>query len=125
MIALDILYIAFATIVVMVILQIFTFVATRVMYPPEPKVIYRDAPAPVFQQQQAQAPPAVAPQVLFAAPPQQGLPPPIKTRDESALSETTSNIQLPEYEPRKPASVSLRLDSELPPGLQETRPDGL
>ena len=122
MIALDILYIAFATIVVMVILQIFTFVATRVMYPPEPKIIYRDAPTPVFQQP---PPPVVAPQVLFAAPPQQGLPPPIKTREESALSETTSNIQLPEYEPRKPASVSLRLDSELPPGLQETRPDGL
>jgi hypothetical protein len=124
MIALDILYIAFATIVVMVILQIFTFVATRVMYPPEPKIIYRDAPAPIFQQQ-AQPPPVVAPQVMFAAPPQQGLPPPIKTREESALSETAPNIQLPEYEPRKPASVSLRLDSELPSGLQETRPDGL
>ena len=119
MIALDILYVAFATIVVMVILQIFTFVATRVMYPPEPKIIYRDAPAPIFQQQQPQ------PQVQFAAPPQQALPPPIKTREESALSETAPNIQLPEYEPRKPASVSLRLDSELPLGLQETRPDGI
>ena len=122
MIALDILYVAFATIVVMVILQIFTFVATRVMYPPEPKIIYRDAPTPIFHQQQAQPPP---PQVQFVAPPQQALPPPIKTREESALSETAPSIQLPEYEPRKPASVSLRLDSELPLGLQETRPDGI
>jgi hypothetical protein len=122
MIALDILYIAFATIVVMVILQIFTFVATRVMYPPEPKIIYRDAPAPVFQQ-----PIAVAPQAVQYMPPAPGMPPPpaIKTREESALSEPSVNIQLPEYEPRKPASVSLRLDSELPAGLQETRPDGL
>jgi len=122
MIALDILYIAFATIVVMVILQIFTFVATRVMYPPEPKVIYRDVPVHV---QQPLAPPP-PPMVQFAPPPQgQAPPPPIKTRDESTLSETTPNIQLPEYEPRKPASVSLRLDSELPAGIQETRPDGL
>jgi len=124
MIALDILYIAFATIVVMAILQIFTFVATRVMYPPEPKVIYRDAPAPVFQQPVVMAP---APPPVQYMPPAPGQPPPpaIKTRDESALSENTPDIQLPEYEPRKPASVSLRLDSELPPGLQETRPDGL
>jgi len=122
MIALDILYVAFATIVVMVILQIFTFVATRVMYPPQPQIIYRDAPAPVFQQP---LPPPPAP--VQYTPPAPGQPPPqaIKTRDESALSETTADIQLPEYEPRKPASVSLRLDSELPPGIQETRPDGL
>jgi hypothetical protein len=122
MIALDILYIAFATIVVMVILQIFTFVATRVMYPPEPKIIYRDAPAPIFQQPVAPPPPAVQ-----YMPPAPGLPPPpaLKTREESALSESSANIQLPEYEPRKPASVSLRLDSELPAGIQETRPDGL
>jgi hypothetical protein len=122
MIALDILYVAFATIVVMVILQIFTFVATRVMYPPEPKIIYRDAPTPIFQQ--PLAPPPVPVQYMPPAP-NQPPPPPIKTRDESTLSESTTNIQLPEYEPRKPASVSLRLDSELPAGIQETRPDGL
>ena len=122
MIALDILYIAFATIVVMVILQIFTFVATRVMYPPEPKIIYRDAPAPVFQQ-----PIAPPPQAVQYMPPAAGMPPPpaLKTREDSALSESPVHIQLPEYEPRKPASVSLRLDSELPAGIQETRPDGL
>lgn len=122
MIALDILYIAFATIVVMVILQIFTFVATRVMYPPQPQIIYRDAPTPAFQQ-----PIAPPPAPVQYMPPAPGLPPPpaIKTRDESALSETTTDIQLPEYEPRKPASVSLRLDAELPTGIQETRPDGL
>lgn len=122
MIALDILYIAFATIVVMVILQIFTFVATRVMYPPEPKIIYRDVPAPVFQQ--PVAPPPLAVQYM---PPAPGMPPPpaLKTREESTLSESSADIQLPEYEPRKPASVSLRLDSELPAGIQETRPDGL
>jgi hypothetical protein len=34
-------------------------------------------------------------------------------------------VKLPDYEPRKQASDSLRVDPELPPGLQETRPDGL
>ena len=123
MIALDILYIAFATIVVMVILQIFTFVATRVMYPPEPKIIYRDVPTPVFQAPPPQPPPVP----VQYMPPAPGQPPPpaLKTRDESTLSETTTDIQLPDYEPRKPASVSLRLDAELPSGIQETRPDGL
>jgi hypothetical protein len=33
-------------------------------------------------------------------------------------------VQLPEYEPRKPATTSLRMDPELPLGLQETRPPG-
>ena len=82
----------------MVILQVVTFTVTRLLYPPEPKIIYRDGPIQYISQPQ---------------PPQ--LP---------VLSETKQETQLPEYEPRKPASSSLRLDPELPPGLQETRPDG-
>lgn len=105
----DLLYTALATILVMVVLQIAAFFVTRVLYPPEPRVIYRDVPVqqprvqfaePVVQQQQAPAPPPVA------------------------LTQPPPSIQLPEYEPRKPASDSLRLDPELPPGLQETRPVG-
>jgi hypothetical protein len=45
-------------------------------------------------------------------------PPPVFTQP-------SQNIQLPEYEPRKPATESLRVDPELPAGLQETRPDGV
>lgn len=87
----------------MVLLQIITFFITRMMYPPEPKVIYRDVPVMV------QAPP---PQM-----PVQNGPPP-------TFIEKPQEIQLPEYEPRKPISTSLRVDPELPAGLQETRPDG-
>jgi hypothetical protein len=47
MIALDVLYVALATIFVMIILQVLTFVATRVMYPPAPQIIYRDVHVPV------------------------------------------------------------------------------
>ena len=103
MLALDIFYIALATIAVMVILQIVTFVGTRMMYPPEPKIIYRDVP--VYQ------PPPPVEQPLFP-------------QTTPALTQTKQEVQLPEYEPRKPVSTSLRVDPELPAGLQETRPDG-
>ena len=104
----DILYVALSTIVVMVVLQLSTFMVTRMLYPPEAKIVYRDVPV---MMQQPPPPPQQAP--LF--PPQQNGP---------ALTQPKQEVQLPEYEPRKPASTSLRLDTELPPGLQETRPDG-
>jgi hypothetical protein len=105
MIVQDILYVALATILVMVVLQISTFMVTRMLYPPEPKVIYRDVHVPVVQQ----APPPP----LFSSP-----------QNGPALTQPPVEVQLPEYEPRKPASTSLRLDTELPPGIQETRPPG-
>lgn len=115
MIVLDVLYVALATIGVMLTLQVLTFVVVRVLYPPEPKVIYRDVPV---------APPPPPPQIaqafLQAVPPQQGPPPPpVFTQPEK-----TEQVDLPEYDIRKSASSSLRLDSGLPDGLQETRPPG-
>jgi hypothetical protein len=73
-------------------------------------------------QQYVQQPPPVAqpqaqPQPLF--PPAQ-----VPTQNGPALTQTTPEVQLPEYEPRKPASTSVRMDLELPPGIQETRPPG-
>jgi len=124
MLALEILYVAFATIGVLILLQLFTYIGVRLMYPPEPKIIYREVPVPYQPPpapvQQAPPPPAEPPR----------LPPTIKIselypKNELALSQDTQDIKLPEYEPRKPASNSLRMDAELPAGLQETRPDGL
>jgi len=104
----DILYIALSTIVVMAFLQITTFMVTRMLYPPEPKIIYRDVP--VMQQY---------------VPPQQPLfTPPPPSQNGPALTQKPQEVQLPEYEPRKPASTSVRMDPELPPGIQETRPPG-
>lgn len=116
MIVLDVLYVAVATVLVMVVLQISTFFVTRMIYPPEPKIIYRDRDVHV------PAPQAVPPPVN-QFPPQthvipQASPPPVFTQP-------SQDIQLPEYEPRKPATESLRVDPELPAGLQETRPDGV
>jgi len=116
MLALDILYIALATICVLAILQIFAYVATRVLYPPEPQIIYRNVPV------QMQAPPPPPPPV-HSPYLQQG--PPQLPKNEPALTQQTQEVKLPEYEPRKPASDSLRLDAELPAGIQETRPAGM
>ena len=113
----DILYVALSTILVMVVLQITTFFVTRMLYPPEPKIVYRDVP--VMQQY---APPQVAhvPQVqqVFQAPQVTQVAPPV------VFTQPPAEVQLPEYEPRKPTSTSLRLDTELPSGIQETRPPG-
>ena len=106
----DILYVALATILVMAVLQLTTFMVTRMLYPPEPKVIYRDVP--VFQ-------PAPPP-----PPQQQTLFPPVVTQNGPALTQRVEEVQLPEYEPRKPVTTSLRMDPELPAGIQETRPPG-
>jgi hypothetical protein len=92
----EVLYTGGATILIMVVIQFLIFFGIKIMYPPPPRVIYRDIPM-------YQAPP-VAPPVLTEAPKQE--------------------VKLPEYEPRNQTSDSLRLDVELPVGLQETRPPG-
>jgi hypothetical protein len=112
MIILDVLYVALSTIGVIALLQLITFAVVRIMYPPE-KIVYRDPP-PVVQQAPPQMPqtmyqPIVAP--LF---------PPTET-PLTALTQQTQEVQLPEYEPRIPSSTtSVRLDSNLPNGIQET-----
>jgi len=109
MIVLDVLYVAVATIGVMLTLQVLTFFVVRVLYPPEPKVIYRTVPAP---QPPPQAPPPV--QMPLQAPP------PVFTQP----TQETQNVQLPEYDVRGPTSTSARMDPVLPDGIQETRPPG-
>jgi len=96
---LDVLYTALATIGIIILIQIVVFVGARVLVPPEPRIIYRDVPIPV-----AAAP---KPTVTFTEPP------------------IEQQVTLPEYEPRQQASDSLRLDPQLPPGIQETRPPGV
>ena len=108
MMVLDVLYVALATIAVLVLLHLSTFLVTKVMFPPEPRIIYREVP-----QQMPPPPPQMQAQIYI--PPQNGpaltQPPPVE-------------VKLPEYEPRQQITSSLRLDTELPDGLKETRPDG-
>ena len=122
MIFLDVLYVGTATIVVMALLQVIMYVAIRIMYPPEPKIIYREVPA-TFQQTASTQNLAPQPELLFpiGAPPT-AIPPP---QIPPTFTQPSQEVQLPEYEPRLPtASTSVRLDSDLPDGLKETRPPG-
>jgi hypothetical protein len=107
MLAVDVLYTAVATIGIMILLQVTVFFVMRLLTPPEAKIIYREVmvPTPV-PQYQAPPQPQTEPPPAFTQPPPQ-------------------EVKLPEYEPRKPTSDSLRVDPQLPPGLQETRPIGL
>ena len=115
MIALDVLYIALATIGIMALLQVLTFVVVRVLYPPEPKIIYRDVPVQQMQ------PPVQAP--LFTPVINHELPIlPLVT--QPTLTQPSQEVQLPEYDVRKSVSTSSRLDAGLPDGIQETRPPG-
>jgi len=115
MIALDVLYVALATIFVMVLLQVITFVSTRIMYPPEPKIIYRNVPVPV------QSPPPTTtndlPSFLTQEPQQ-----PLFPKNEQVLTQSSQEVQLPEYDPRKADTTSARVDTKLPPGLQAVNP---
>jgi len=117
MIALDVFYIALATIGIMALLQVLTFVVVRVLYPPEPKIIYRDVPV----QQQLQAAPVQAP--LFTPVINHELPI-LPLVSQPVLTETKQEVQLPDYDVRKSVSTSSRMDSVLPDGIQETRPPG-
>jgi len=115
MILLDVFYVAVATIVVIALLQLITFAVVRIMYPPEPKVIYRDVPV--------HAAPQMAPLSVPVPPP---VPVALSASLPPVLTQQTQEVQLPEYEARStPSSTSLRLDSGFPDGLQETRPPGV
>jgi hypothetical protein len=93
MIFLDVIYTSLTTIFVMALIQVLLYVGVRIMYPPEPRIIYRDVPR-------------------YVAP-------------TSLPEEPIQEVKIPEYEPREQVSGGLRLDPQLPPGLKETRPDGL
>jgi len=122
MILLDVFYTAVATIVVIALLQLITFAVVRIMYPPEPKVIYRDVPVHA-----APAAPQMAPINLpMSVPVSPPVSVPLSASLPPVLTQQTQEVQLPEYEPRStPSSTSLRLDSGFPDGLQETRPPGV
>jgi len=126
MIILDVFYVATATIVVIALLQLFTFAVVRIMYPPEPKVVYRDVPVhiPAPQSQPANLPFSIGAPPTAIPPPQ--IPPQFGKQEQPAFTQDKQDIQLPDYEPRlSPSSASLRLDASLPDGLQETRPPGV
>lgn len=95
MLFLDVIYISLATIAIMILIQVLLYVGVRIVYPPEPRIIYREVP------------------VQYTPPP------------TSLPEQPVQEVKIPEYEPREQISGGLRLDPQLPPGLKETRPEGL
>lgn len=126
MIILDVFYVATATIAVIALLQLITFAVVRIMYPPEPKVVYRDVPVHVAPppSQPVSLPFSIGAPPTAIQPPQ--IPPQFSKQEPPAFTQDKQDIQLPDYEPRlSSSSASLRLDTGLPDGLQETRPPGV
>jgi len=112
MIFLDVLYISLSTIGIMALLQLITFAAVRLLYPPEPQVIYRNVPVPQAPMAPAPLPPPQAPVGSTPLFPTIDLPP--------AFTQPTQEVQLPEYEPRiSTTTPSARMDTGLPNGIQE------
>jgi hypothetical protein len=91
---LDILYTSLTTIGIIILIQLLTYFTSKLIHPPEPRIIYRDREVR-----------EVPSKVAFTEQPIQ-------------------EVKLPEYEPRQQVSTSLRMDPELPLGIQETRPPG-
>ena len=79
----DIVYLAFATLMVIVLLHISVFWVSRIIQPPKPKIVYVQSPPPVLRE----APPSIqvptyetAPAAPAGSTPLAQLPPPIETK---------------------------------------------
>lgn len=153
MLFLDVLYIALATIGIMILLQLITFVCAKLLYPPEPKIIYRDVLAPtavtqpvaIIQSPQPAIPnnylppppnvpypraPAQAPEMIDGKP---VLPAHLQPQDPRGGAVAgngngqsySQSVSLPEYEPPVSSTTSARVDTKLPAGLQPVNPRDL
>jgi len=104
----DIVYLAFATIVVIVVLHIGVFWISRMIQPPKPKIVYVDR-TPL---------PALIPEVQAAAapPPQIVLPPRVEPPPQTA--------NVPMYAAMPPPVVqSTKSDPQLPPPIDTREMD--
>jgi len=101
----DIVYLAFATLVIIVVLHIGVFWVSRMIQPPKPKIVYVDRPMT------AEATPiqAIPPPAPVMAPP----PPPA-----SMPAQSVQTVNIPQYEMPPPIVQSKK--AELPPPI-ETR----
>lgn len=109
----DIVYLAFATIMVVVVLHIGVFWVSRMIQPPKPKIVYVDrTPIHAIQEPTVQAPP----------PPQQiVLPPRVEPPTQSPQSQT---VNVPTYAPLPlPIVQSTKSEPQLPPPIETRETD--
>jgi hypothetical protein len=100
----DIVYLAFSTIIVIVVLHVGVFWVSRLIQPPKPKIVYVDR-APV----QPIVPEVVSAPILPTPPPPVAPPPPPSTVREApqAMSVPTYDIPPPIVQSNKPNPASL------------------
>ena len=107
----DIVYLAFATIIVVVVLHIGVFWVSRMIQPPKPKIVYVDRTPiqaiqePVPPPQQIVLPPRVEPPAIQAPP-------------------SSQTLSVPTYAPLPlPIVQSNKADAQLPPPIETRETD--
>lgn len=106
----DIVYLAFATVVVIVVLHIGVFWVSRLIQAPQPKIVYVDrTPLPAII---PQAPPMV---VEAPLPPQVILPPRVEPPPPVVQSQQTASV--PTYAALPPPVVQSMKQDQLPPPI--------
>lgn len=105
----DIVYLAFATIVVIVVLHIGVFWISRTIQPPKPKIVYVDrTPLPALIPEVQAAPPPPPPQIV--------LPPRVEPPPQTAT--------VPMYAAMPPPVVqSIKSEPQLPPPIDTREMD--
>ena len=108
----DIVYLAFATIMVVVVLHVGVFWVSRMIQPPKPKIVYVDrTPIHAIQEPVVQAPQPPPPQQIV-------LPPRVEPPTQSPQTQT---LNVPTYAPLPlPIVQSTKSEPQLPPPI-ETR----
>jgi hypothetical protein len=98
----DIVYLAFSTIIVIVVLHVGVFWVSRLIQPPKPKIVYVDR-TPV----QPIVPEVVSAPILPTPPPPVAPPPPTVREAPQAMSVPTYDIPPPIVQSNKPNPASL------------------
>jgi len=98
----DIVYLAFSTIIVIVVLHVGVFWVSRLIQPPKPKIVYVDR-APVHPV----VPEVVSAPILPTPPPPVAPPPPTVREAPQAMSVPTYDIPPPIVQSNKPNPASL------------------
>ena len=98
----DIVYLAFSTIIVIVVLHVGVFWVSRLIQPPKPKIVYVDR-MPV----QPIVPEVVSAPILPTPPPPVAPPPPTVREAPQAMSVPTYDIPPPIVQSNKPNPASL------------------
>lgn len=105
----DIVYLAFATIVVIVILHVGVFWVSRLIQPPKPKIVYVDRTPPII--------PEVVSAPILPSPPASVVPPMQSTARETpqTMSVPTYDMPPPIVQSNKPQGMAAAPNYELPP----------